>query len=337
AQLGRAVDAARLVEVLRDGLQPREEQERRVPEVPPDVDERDRGDDERLVAEEHDAVPAEPLDHLVDEPEPVVEQHQEEHRRDDVGDEVRREDDAAHHHRAREPVHEDRQEDGEDGLEADVEHDVPERDLERVPEDGVRDHPLVVLEPDEPAGAERGRVHEAQPDAAQRGPQEEDDEAGARGQQEEQRGGQVAQVPGATPGAGSRRTRARRGRRVAHPSTSTWISTAWSGSSAGTLRPTDPSTAPLRRVPWAHQAGVVRGSSPRSTGGPPGRTTYVASGSRPGRRTRPAGQVTWRSRRVSPYSASRRSGLTAPCSHRSPPSSERRTTRPVCTSPRTRL
>src|SRR5690606_14266502 len=133
-------------------------------------------------------------------------------------------------------------------------------DLQRVPEQRVGEHLLVVRRPDEGAGSHEVLVGEAEPDAAQRGHQVEGEEAERGGRDEHGGDGQVA--PPADEPLGCGCCGGHRGiasiRRRAE----------WSGSSAGTCTPTSARTAPLSSRPVAHHVGWTRSSYGASEPGP---------------------------------------------------------------------
>ena len=192
APFARAVHPPRLVHRLRQRLQAGEDQQRGVAHVPPDVDECDRRDRPVRVGEERDPSDAQPLQHLVADAEPGVEDPQPDDAGDDVRHEVRSEYHAAQEGGAGEAVHQHGDQQCHGGLHTDVDDDVLDGDPQRVPEDGVADHPPVVVEPGPPGCAQQAELGEAEVDPAQGRPQQEGEVAQQRRCEKECRDAAVA-------------------------------------------------------------------------------------------------------------------------------------------------
>ena len=160
--------------------------------MPPDVDEGDRRDGPRLAAEEGDLVDADPFEDLVDDADLVVERPEPDQRDDHVGDEVGQQEAPADQRGLGQPVHEHCETERDDRLEADVEDDVLQRHLHRVPEQVVLDDLAVVVQPDELRGTQQAVLGEAEIQPAQRRPQVEHREPDGGWGDEEQGHAEVA-------------------------------------------------------------------------------------------------------------------------------------------------
>jgi hypothetical protein len=180
--------AAGLVVAPGDHHEAAEQQQRRVAHVAPDVDAGDRGDDLALVTEEALARDPDRVQVVVDDAEVGIEHPHPQQRQDHVRDQPRQHDDAAHDDRLGEAVHQHGDRQRQDRLDADVDDHVLERDPQRVPEQRVVEHLLVVLSAHPvPAVLQQVEVGEAQVEAAQRRIGVEDHEADEAREQEEPR------------------------------------------------------------------------------------------------------------------------------------------------------
>ncbi len=162
--------------------------------MPPDVDAGDGGDGPLLAAEKGDAGQAKPVDDLVDDPDLVVEHPEPQQRDDHVGHQERQQQGAADQRGFGHPVHQERQPEGDDGLETNVQPDVLEGDGHGVPEQLVGEDRRVVPGADPGGIAQDAVLGEAEVDAADRGHQEESDEADHGRKDKEQRDPQVAEA-----------------------------------------------------------------------------------------------------------------------------------------------
>lgn len=182
-----------------DGLQAGEDQQGRVAHVPPHVDEGDSRNGPLIAAEEGDAGQAHPVDDLVHDAQLVVQHPEPEQRDDHVSHEERQQQDAADEGGLGHAVHEERESDGDDGLETDVQCNVLDGDGHRVPEQVVAEDRRVVLQAD-PGGITQDAVlGEAEVDAPDGGDEEEKNKADHRREDEEQRDLQVTDPADAEP------------------------------------------------------------------------------------------------------------------------------------------
>ena len=181
--LAGAVHLARLVDRARDRLQAREDEQGRVPHVPPHVDDRDGGNGQRR-GEEVRLGTRQGFQELVGDTQGVVQDPQPQHGGDHVGDQVGRQHDRAHEGGLGQALHEDGDEERQDRLETDVDDHVLHGDDDGVPEGVVLGHALVVVQAGELLGGQEVVLGEGQPDASEERPDVEGDESDRRREDE---------------------------------------------------------------------------------------------------------------------------------------------------------